>query len=440
MFVLTQSSWGKGGIFSARVHPRLKQILRGVKQESGLRREAITRFNKRWRSWAIRTVRQQTLPREVILTADPKLMDSEYLATCIHKAACQSVKDVDLWRGYMDRLSEIIEEIPAVYFGYIMWAIGRMQVPNKKIYPVLVDRAVELLPELTSNGLMATLWTLERALVQPPEPLLRGIAERITENPSTIRPSDYIKICNSLGFFGFGKSDSKFRDKISAVSIAKFEEDTFAQDFRSAVDPIALANLWNDEARAYILERFRRVFITARPNHLLSAYHSSVAVRVLAPNAWFNNMSEKDRGFYTSLAMRHIAAPSRSMSRLHREVSETLAGDAFSIPHRNVFRWGPFWIDIGIETEDLAEPSEHLGDDRKTCIVLDKPTSFYSNAPTMFTEKSKLEHALLSQVGWKVCHVNHYKWDKCRTADEREKLLKEVLAQPPKNELPGSAI
>jgi hypothetical protein len=372
-------------------------------------------------------VRKHNLARQVVLTADPDLMDAEYLATCMQKAASGNVKDMDLWRGYIGRLEELVEEIPPQYFGYIVWSIGRVQVPHKqssKLYFGLMERAEQLVSELTSSGLMAVLWTFRRALIKPSDSLLRSIANRVVQEPQSIRPSDFMKICNSLGFFGFGKLDKTFRDRISRVAINKFESDTFAQDFRSAIDPLAIANVYNDEARAYILDRFRKIFITARPNHLLHAYHSSVVMRVLAPDAWFNLLSDKTRGFYTSLAQRHIATRSRGMCKLHRQVSDELAGPAFKLAHRNMFRWGPFWIDIGIEeSEDLD--SHELTDDEKTCIVLDKPSSFYANDKRRLTEKAQLEHVLLSSVGWKVKHVNHYEWSK---AQDKAAYLRSVLA------------
>ena len=438
MLRVSLTHMGKGGIFSARVHPRIKQILRGTKQEAGLRSEGIKRFNKRWRSWAVRTVRLQTLPRSVILTADASLMDSEYLTACMQKAACQGVKDIALWQQYTDRLEKILAEgaISPVHFGLIMWAIGRVQLPIPRAYEVLADRAIPLVPSLTSNGLMATLWALKRALILPPEPLLRGVAEIIVQRPETIRPSDFIKICNCLGFFAFGKHDKAFREKLSHVAIKKFDADTFAQDFRGAVDPLALANLWNDAARAYILDRFRKIFITARPNHLLSAYHASVVVRVLAPNAWFNLLSEKTRGFYSNLATRHISTPGRGMSKWHTDVSSILAGEGLKVPHRNMFRWGPFWIDIGIDDDTAeAELTEDFPDDRKKCIVLDKPSSFFINDKFKYNERSKLEHELLSQVGWKVCHVHHREWKKCKTPDSKRDYLNKVLETVPSSKL-----
>ena len=427
MFRHSLALLGKGGVFSARVHPRLKQILRGVKQESNLRREAITRFNKRWRSWAIRTVRKHNLARQVVLTADPKLMDAEYLATCMQNAASAGLKDTDLWNGYIDRFCEISDEIPPQYFGYMVWGIGRVQIPFKQsspLYPTIMRRAEALAPELSGGSLMAVLWTLRRALVKPPDSLLAQIGNRLVENSGEVRPSDFIKIINNLAFFGFGKNDKKFRKIVSEKALEKFDSETFAQDFRSAIDPLAMANIYTDELRVYVLDRFRKIFITARPNHLLHAYHCSVLLRVLASDAWFSQLSEKTRGFYQSLSVRHIPVPSRGVSKFHKEVSDLMAGPELQIAHRNMFRWGPFWIDIGIDSDkDLSD----LSDDKKTCVILDKPTSFYANSKKEMTEKAKLENILLSSVGWKVCHVNHHQWSRCASEGDRVNLLKSVL-------------
>jgi hypothetical protein len=424
LFSLCRPLLGKGGPVAGRVHPRIKQILRGVKQESNLRHEAITRFNKRWRSWAIRMVRKQTMPRQVVLGTDPELMDAEYLATCIHQAGCKGVKDVDLWRGFVKRLPAVIEDMTPEHFGFVCWAVGKVQVPRKsnqpnQVHEILIQKAINDLSDLTSHGMMAILWTLKRALVAPPPELLEGIANRILESPSLIRPSDYISICNSLGFFGYKKSDKQFRDKISSVSLSKFESETFAQDFRAVIHPLAMVNLWNDNMNAYILERFRRVFITARPNHLLSAYYASVSMRVLAPSVWFDLTTEKTRGFYTRLAVRHITAPSRGMCKFHKSVSDVLAASPFSSPHRNMFRWGPFWIDIGIDIEEDVH-------DRKRCVLLDKQSCFLTNGE--YTQKTKLEHELLSQLGWKVGRINQREWKKAGES-KREELVRKALNQ-----------
>ena len=370
----------------------------------------------------------QSLPRPVILTADPALMDPEYLATCMHRAACQNLKDADLWKGYVGRFIEISDQVEAGHFGYLCWAVGKVQLPPQSgVHEALVSRGLALAPSMSGSGLMALLWTLRRAIVKPPHSLLQITADRILNEPEKIRPSDFIRICNSLAFFGFGKNDHSFRDKISNAAMAKFEADTFAQDFREAVDPIALANLWNDEMRGYVLERFRKVFITARPNHLLKAYHSSVAVRVLAPQAWYHSVSEKTRGFYTSLAMRHIATPGRGMSKFHQSVSDLLAEAPFRLAHRNMFRWGPFFIDIGFDGDEEDSDVPTLPDDRKRCILLDKPSSFYTNEPSKYTEKSRLEHLLLTEVGWDVVHLHHRAWKQSRTAEAKVALLRSVL-------------
>lgn len=416
MFRIASLALGKGGIFSARVHPRLKQILRGVKQESNLRREGITRFNKRWRSWAIRQVRLQSMPKPVVLTVDPALMDPEYLATCIHTAACRNIKDTGLWRGYLNRLPLVLSQMTPLHFGYVCWGLGKVQVSKRdKIYPRLTQAATKFVSSMTSHGVASLMWMCRRALVVPSDELMQLVADRMLTNNGSIRPTDFIKVCNNLAFFGFGKNDANFRKKISETAKLKFEEETFAQDFREAVDPIAIVNLWDDPLKEYILERFRKIFITARPNHLLKAYYSAVSVRVLAPHVWLNMVSHKTRGFYTSLAMRHIVAPARGMDAFHKSVSETITE-----PHRNMFRWGPFFIDIGLERE--------CENDKKICIVLDKQTSFYTHTLTKYTEKANLEHKLLEQVGWHVLHVNHHQWKRANSPLKRKILVDNLLA------------
>jgi hypothetical protein len=362
-------------------------------------------------------------------------MDSEYLATCMYKAACKKVKDFRIWEGYMNRLEAIAGEMSPTHLGYCLYSIGKVQVPSvpRKFWNTVLPHVERAVPEMTSNGLMATLWTLRRAVYRPDDYLLERIAERVMENPSKFRPSDFISICNNLGFYGFRKNDSKFRDRFSAVARAQFESEIFAQDFRAAVDPLAIMNLWNDEMKGYILNRFRQIVVTARPNHLLKAYHSAVAVRVLAPGAWYSQLDGKTRGFYTRLAMRHIPTPGRRMDKFHTQVSGTLASDGLKLSHRNMFRWGPFFIDIGFEDEEPS--SEDFSDDRKRCIILDKQFSFHSNVMRQYTELTKLEHELLSSLGWKVYHVNYKLWKRAKKGDRAE-LLRKVLAVEPKDKLP----
>merc|ERR1712206_66420 len=82
-----------------------------------------------------------------------------------------------------------------------------------------------------------------------------------------------------------GPNNGGIATALSDAAIPKLEDAT-AQDFRDAVHPIAIASLWSDDVRTYLLERFRRVFITARPHHLMKAYESAVMCRVHAPQVW----------------------------------------------------------------------------------------------------------------------------------------------------------
>merc|ERR1712045_645899 len=107
-----------------------------------------------------------------------------------------------------------------------------------------------------------------------------------------------IKVTNALAALGL--QNSGLRAALSRVAIPKLEE-TFAQQFRDAVHPVAIGYLWSDEVAVYILERFRRIFVTARPTHLMKAYESAVLCRVLAPQVW-RSLSYEAKQFYVRLS------------------------------------------------------------------------------------------------------------------------------------------
>jgi hypothetical protein len=349
----------------------------------------------------------------------------------MYKAACSGLKDTELWSGYEKRLIDLMPDIPGPYWGYIMWGLGKVQYKlSVKFFDILTDRLEKIIreDELSSFALMSSVWTFKRALYIPSDKFLSSVVDRIMTSPEKFRPSDFIRICNCLGFFGYRKGDMEFRDRISTVAMKKFDNEVYAQDFRDVVDHVTLVNLWNNEMRGYILERFRKIMITARPNHLLKAYESAVAVRVLAPSAWYEHVSEKTRGFYTSLAMRHIPVRSREMSQFHRQVSDILAAEPLKIAHRNMFRWGPFWIDLAIEDSEGGTEEDAVFD-KKTCIVLDKESSFWLNRPKHgsdgYTEKSRIENSLLGAVGWRPVHVNFRQW---KISNDRVGLLKSLIS------------
>lgn len=185
--------FAKGGLFQSRVHPRVKQVLRGVKQEANLRREGINRFNKRWRSWAVKTARQISLPKQVVLTADPALMDCEYLSTCIIKAGLSKCRDIDLWRGYVKRLGTLLDEMPPVMLGYTILGFGKVEYSGNAIYAKMMERALTLTPEMHSTGLMAIMWTAKRVQFKPSDSLMSAVVDRTIESIQTMRPADFIK-------------------------------------------------------------------------------------------------------------------------------------------------------------------------------------------------------------------------------------------------------
>eukprot|EP00929_Paragymnodinium_shiwhaense_P100722 TRINITY_DN63252_c0_g1_i1.p1 TRINITY_DN63252_c0_g1~~TRINITY_DN63252_c0_g1_i1.p1 ORF type:complete len:614 (+),score=125.36 TRINITY_DN63252_c0_g1_i1:107-1948(+) len=405
--------YGAGGTFYARVRPKEKITLRAIRAEAKLRREGIARYNKRWRSWAQNRVRQYRLPLPVTLTSDPSLMTPQYITACVQKAAALRRHDLDLWRNYSDRIVELREDLLPEQLGYILWGYGKSSYVDRTFYGSLMPTIKERLPDFQSHALMSLMWCMKRIKLRDRQ-LLSSVSQQAMSNIDTLRPADFIKVANGLSTLGL--KDQGVRTALSRIAIGKFEE-TFAQQFRDAVHPVSIGYLWSDEVIVYLLERFRRVFITARPVHLMRAYEAAVVCRVVHPNVW-KSLSREAKSFYVRLSQRHIDGKFREPTPLHWDVSNHLA--ELGVAHRNKFRWGPFYIDIGLE--ELEE------DERRRCIIVDTPSSFYFGS-NQYLPIKRLQHHMLSSLGWDVRRVRYEDWAELGLdADRKKSFLEEVLA------------
>uniref|UniRef100_A0A7S4GPA6 RAP domain-containing protein n=1 Tax=Oxyrrhis marina TaxID=2969 RepID=A0A7S4GPA6_OXYMA len=210
-------------------------------------------------------------------------------------------------------------------------------------------------------------------------------------------------------------------DQISRLTINKLES-IFAQQFRNAVNPMPVALLYNDEAKDYILDRLRKVHITCRPQHLMAAYESAVAVRVLAPQV-FHNLHPQSKSFYSRLSERYIKSRPREPSPLLWDVSDKLS--ELEMMHRNTFQWGPFPMDIALE--------DSQGNGRRDCIFVDSPTSFYLST-NQYLPRKKLRHHLLTSLGWNVRRVRWDEWLSLEP-DKRVEWLRVLMSSPAPTEL-----
>jgi len=410
----------KGGIFHALVRPQERVALRAIRAESKLKKEAISKYNKRWRSWAQQRVRQYTLNLPVVLTADTALMDNKYIAACVQKAARLRKHDVRMWEGYTERILEIQDTLEPMDLGYIMWGYGKSGFIDPRLYSGLSKRLLGTMPEMSSHSLMSILWCLKRMNYQDKELVNQAVRETLN-NIDRIRPADFMKIVNSAASLGL--SNAELCKRIQEVAIPKFEE-AFAQPFRNAVHPLAISYIYKDSpVTPYLLERFRRIFITARPHHLMLAYESAVAVRILYPEIW-NELSKEAKQFYVRLSQRHIRARGKPPSNIQWNISSILASD-LELNHRNSFRWGPFQIDLGLDTTDEEE--------RRDCILVDCPTSFFFGS-NQYRPNRRLRHRLLSELGWKVRRVRWEDWV-LLSDEEKKPFLERLLAEEPAMEL-----
>lgn len=218
------------------------------------------------------------------------------------------------------------------------------------------------------------------------------------------RPTDFVKISNALAALGL--QEPGLRDAFSQAAIPI---EATAQQFRDAVNPVTVGCLWNESVAVYLMERFRRIFITARPQHLMKAYEAAVVCRVQRPQVW-RSLSHEAKQFYVRLSQRHIPDPGREPSAMHWDVSEHLAG--LGEAHRNSFRWGPFHVDIGLD--DLEE------DERRRCLMVDTPTSFFLGSDQYLPTK-RLQHEMLASLGWDVRRVRWDDWADLELDTERKK-------------------
>jgi len=149
----------------------------------------------------------------------------------------------------------------------------------------------------------------------------------------------------------------------------------------------------------------------------MKAYEAAVVCRVHRPNAW-RALSREAKQFYVRLSQRHIPDAGREPTPMHWDVSRHLAdlGEA----HRNSFRWGPFYIDIGLE--ELEE------DERRRCLMVDTPASFFYGTD-QYLPPRLLQHKMLTSLGWDVRRVRWDDWAELELDSERKKpFLQNLLA------------
>ncbi|KAF8822757.1 RAP domain-containing protein [Cardiosporidium cionae] len=382
-------------------------------------------MQKRFRSWSQQRIRQYWMPLNVSLAADPQLMDGQYLAACVQKAAGLRKHDTKLWKGYSKRILELANVLSPLQLGYIFYGYGKSIFLDEQMYRGLVPSVCGLLPNFHSHALMCVAWAFDRVQIKEEE-LFEMIGKTALQKAESIRASDLIKICNSLGrmvcLMVVGKlvNEVPFNDlnrvliprhllvcytqRFGAYGMAKNAEfsrmikskyeKSFAQELRNAMCDVAILNLYDDELKHYMLCRFAKIFICARPQHYQQAFQTAVALRVLYPNVWYS-LPKQVRSFYIRLSMRRIPQISRYPSNFHWDVSNCLV--KLGIAHRNTFQWGCYWIDIG-ETEE-----------RRNCWFVDGPTSFYFNT-NQYLETKKLHHRVLNDLGWNIRRVRWQDW------------------------------
>jgi hypothetical protein len=231
-----------------RVQPRQKLAHAAMQRERLLRREGVSRYNKRFRSWTQHRVRQYTLRRPAVGPLSPDMrtkdMDGEYLAASFQKAASLRKMDLEVWRKLANRAMQISDaaSIKTDHIGFIFYGIGKTRYLHVKLIGSLLDAqmAGDTFNQLNSHAVMSIMWTLRRTHMHPGEKFLTRISDLLVKEERKFRPKDFFKCLHALAFFGHRKMDADWRSEISKISLTKFEK-MFAQEVRALTEPVVLA-------------------------------------------------------------------------------------------------------------------------------------------------------------------------------------------------------
>eukprot|EP00922_Rhytidocystis_sp_ex-Travisia-forbesii_P019410 GHVS01028743.1.p1 GENE.GHVS01028743.1~~GHVS01028743.1.p1 ORF type:complete len:399 (-),score=34.19 GHVS01028743.1:114-1262(-) len=339
-------------------------------------------------------------------------MDGQYLAGCMQKAASVRKHDLEVWYGYSSRLQQIAHTMTPLQMAYAFYGLGKSRFLHEAAYRCAFPHITSNIADYHSHALMCICWALNRVQIRD-LPLLETIGLAAAEKAQAMRPADLIKICNV--FARMGVTNSAICSRLSELMIERLET-VFAQTFRNAMYDISVCNLYHDQAKVYILTRFSKAFVCARPQHYRQAYQTAVAVRVLYPHIW-NALPKPVRCFYIRLSLRRIPQMTHWPSKLHMEISSVMA--KMGIAHRNTFQWGCYWIDLGEAQE------------RRNCWFVDGPSAFYTST-NVYIASIKLQHRVLNDLGWNIRRV---RWDDWIQLDNNEEakieFLRELRESPP---------
>lgn len=189
----------------SRLHPRLRQFRKAQRQEDRVRKEGIQKYNERFNS-KVKMHSPFLKPKcPVILTANTTLMDSEYLASSVCKAASVRKLKIVLWKQFEDQTLNLIakRKLDPKHIGHLNYGFAKVQYMRglkSNLYSKLLTYIVKnnnfIKKQIDSNGLMTTVWLCQRIGIDPtspvPDRLLASISNRITKEED-IKPADFIK-------------------------------------------------------------------------------------------------------------------------------------------------------------------------------------------------------------------------------------------------------
>eukprot|EP00923_Selenidium_pygospionis_P059728 GHVN01105186.1.p1 GENE.GHVN01105186.1~~GHVN01105186.1.p1 ORF type:complete len:358 (-),score=67.72 GHVN01105186.1:207-1280(-) len=264
-----------------------------------------------------------------------------------------------------------------------------------------------------------------------------------------MRPSNLVALVN--GFSAMGLSDS-FLSRLSSAALVPKLDLVLANVYKRAFTLPSVINHLSDEALLYIFDRLRYTKDVFDSQWTVKALMCGVGVRVLRPSVW-DDIPPDSRRVLVDMSMgrtgRSLSDESIFGARQHYlnfgfsewtvsggfngienevttpsaqqwDVSDILANQ-LQIPHEHLTAIGPFKVDIQEK-------------DERCLWFIDDHERFYDGTQ-QYLETVKVEHKILTLMGFDIRRITHDEWDALETDAEREQFVKSIAESEPMTEV-----
>ncbi|CDJ36620.1 uncharacterized protein EMH_0021520 [Eimeria mitis] len=441
------------------LRPRERLLRSAIAAEARLRYKG-RRMHKRFRSWSQHRVRQYWLPQKVSLHADTAAMSPAYLAAAVQKAATLRKHDASLWFNFSRRAQQVADSCTPQQLGYLFYGFGKARFLDPPLYMCLLRYAVASLEDFSSHALMTIPWALSRVAIRDADSLtqsagmlafsfmffsidktsigdvvsLQGVAQETVLKAPQMRAGDLIKI--AVGLAKLGVCPPSIKERISDVLLPALKEAS-SLEFRSCMHPLAVLGVYTQPLQTFVMERFSKIFICARPPHLEKALQTAVAIRVLQPETWaavprklglLLDGYRRGRGSQANDIRRWPSSLLHQLNPIHRssQVSAQVTAAAAAAEAADAAAEAAAAEAAAADAEAAAADAEAA--DAEAAAADAEAAAAVEDHRLM--RRLQLFRLVLSDLGWEVRRVVWFEWVGLQSKQERIDFLSKLRAAP----------